>query len=75
MEIICLFLKAKNKSNLDPSVYIAFIRPAFAGNHVTEATLLLSTMETEAFDIPTFNTYSEAAKYAHIMCFGPELEG
>jgi len=75
MKIICLFIKDKAKSDLGNNHYTAFIEPAFAGAHIVEATLFLSTIEIEAFNVPTFNTYDEADKYAHTMCFGSELQG
>ncbi len=74
MQIISLFIKEKAKSDLRDNLYIAFIKPAFAGAHIVEATLLLSTIEIEAFYVPTFGTYNEANDYAHIMCFGPEYK-
>lgn len=75
MKIICLLLRNKSKSTLDNNTYTAFIEPAYAGHHIVEATLLLSTIEIEAFGIPTFDTYNEANNYADNMCFGPELQG
>ena len=75
MEIICLFLKGKSKSDLDLNIYTAFIKPVYAGHHIAEATLLLSTMEIEVFDVPTFDIYNDANHYAHVMCFGPDYQG
>lgn len=75
MKIICLLLRNKSKSDLDNNTYTAFIEPAYAGHHIVEAILLLSTIEIEAFGVPTFNTYNEANNYADNMCFGPELQG
>jgi hypothetical protein len=75
MKIICLLLINKGKSDLYNNSYIAFIEPAYAGHHIVEATLLLSTIEIEAFGVPTFDTYNEANNYADNRCFGPGCHG
>ena len=71
MKIICLLLINKGKSDLYNNSYTAFIEPAYAGHHIVEAILLLSTIEIEAFGVPTFDTYNEANNYADNRCFGP----
>lgn len=49
MEIISLAYKMKAKSYFNKSIVYAFIKPAWAGNHIVEAELLISTSDLSDF--------------------------
>lgn len=49
MEIISVAYKTKAESDFHKSVVYAFIRPAWAGNHIVEAELLISTSDLSEF--------------------------
>ena len=72
MNIICLFEYQLNKSRLDKSIYIAFISPSHAGNHINECEIKIAECDVEEYNIPVFKTYKEAHKFAHLHCMSEE---
>ena len=67
MEILALSYKMKAKSDFDKSVLYAFLRPAWAGNHIVEAELLISTIDLSEYDYSLVcNSYAEAHRKAHL---------
>jgi hypothetical protein len=57
-------------SKFDMNPHHAFLEPAWAGNHVTEAVLLISDIELEYYKIPILETYGEAKDHAQKETFG-----
>lgn len=73
MEIICLCLIEKESdSPFDEGTYHAFIEPAWAGNHIGEAVLIMQNSELEYYEIPIFDKYFKALNYASQQCFGKD---
>lgn len=70
MEIIALAYKTKAKSDFDNSVLYVFFQPAWGGNHIVEAELLIR--EDDLADYKTSllcNSYAEAHMKANIKAF------
>lgn len=73
MTIICLCsLERTSNSVFDQNPYTAFLEPAWAGNHVSEATLLISDIELEYYKMPVFTDYRKAANHASQITFGED---
>lgn len=71
MKIICLSTKGRiSKSAFAENPYIAFLEPAWAGNHITEITILISDNELEYYTIPVFVDYKQASNFASQQIFG-----
>ena len=71
MTIICLHpLERISDSAFKQNPYIAFLEPAWAGNHVSEVTLLISDEELDYYKMPMFTDYRNAANYASQITFG-----
>ena len=70
MEIISAFLanEPANKVN----TYIVFFAPSYAGDGVSAAELHMHQWWFEDYKVPTFSTYDEASKHAHIKSFGAD---
>lgn len=66
MNIICLSEHNLNTSRLKDSVYIAFISPSHAGNHINECEFKIPQIDLEEYKIPVFQTYKEAHKFAYL---------
>ena len=74
MKIICLCSKARTSDScFDDNPYWAFIEPAWAGNHISEAILLITDIELEYYQIPVFDNYNEASNFAHQQEFGVDV--
>jgi hypothetical protein len=71
MNIICLCsLERTSDSRFDNQPYIAYLEPAWAGNHISEATLLISDIELEYYEMPVFTDCSKARNHASQVMFG-----
>ena len=70
MEIISAYLadEAPNKVN----TYIVFFAPSYAGDGIGSAELHMHQWWFEDYKVPTFNSYTEASKHAHIKLFGTD---
>ena len=66
MEILSVAYKTKAKSDFDKSVVYAFIKPAWAGNHIVEAELLISTNDLNEYDSVVCDSYSKAHRKAFL---------
>jgi hypothetical protein len=74
MTIICLHpLERISDSVFTEQSYIAFLEPAYAGNHVSEVTLLISDLELNYYDTPVFTDYHKALNYANQITFGEDV--
>jgi len=70
MEICSLYLHVKAKSVFHKSTYIAFLAPAYAGNHINEVELSISETDAKDYNVPTFNSRKEALNYAELQFYG-----
>jgi hypothetical protein len=74
MEIICLSSKERiSDSVFDLNPYVAFLEPAFGGNHITEIIILISDYELEFYNMPVFVDYKQASNFASYQIFGVDV--
>ena len=52
--------------------YDAFILPAWAGNHIVEAKIIISDEDLSDYDLPIFTKYKSAHKYAYTQIMSEE---
>lgn len=72
MEIISVAYKTKAESDFDKSLVYAFIEPSWAGNHVVEVELLITTNDLNEYDSVICNSYSEAHRIAFLTQMSEE---
>jgi len=70
MKIICLLRMERLKKSFDSKYpYEVWIEPSYAGGNIVKATLLISDKDINS-DVPVFDNYKKAWKFAFEKCFG-----
>lgn len=72
MEIISVAYKTRAKSDFHKSVVYAFIKPAWAGNHIVEAELLISANDLDEYKYGLYGSYEKAHRKAYLSQMSEE---
>jgi hypothetical protein len=70
MEIISAYLAEKNPNKVN--TYVVFFAPDYGGGGIIAGELHMHQWCFEDYKVPTFDSYTEASKHAHIRSFGPD---
>lgn len=77
MEIIAAFKKSKcscEQYELPKYTYVVYVEPAYAGDNLNEAELVMDQSTFESYKVPTFHSRQEAYDYAFFQTFGDGWE-